>query len=504
MIWAQIFPFVALQFFEGELKSEIEAGLIVSFTVWLSLNIAFFCTIDLAYLHTFFGTMTGPQYTVQCFKEAINDAMRWDAVFTNRISYTKTIHGVVKVWIKENIERWRSENPSWFQVDLIPDDFLPVDVLEAEGGARRKKSILSLREAVGLPPAIIEHNNNNQVQPAEEQPEMLAIEAQKSLATINNEWKKIAEQIYAMKSNNHKSNYLHITRKFDENEALFAQLIERCPRFAIILLFIMEDRFGFRVISVDWTSKMENWKEHECASVGKSVATFIRKRKTGDAAFDAWSLHYPQLNALFMDTPGLGVFLLVFFNNLLRDSIYGTVLRVSVGAFLSILDGATDIYTISTYYKSDKLTWQANAMLAMVSMSIFGQVLIVLAIYQNHPWQTKLKEILICLTFLRPAVDAYRVSTNHEDKMATVEPLKEMMINKSLEVSAKERQGNFFCSENLPFHCFAAWCREHPGLRFAVLRLVKQPRTSGEICSCVDRHFCTNHGLHVSDGFYRL
>jgi len=276
---------------------------------------------------------------------------------------------------------------------------------------------------------------------------MPAIEAQQSLATINNEWKKLAEAIYAMKSNNHKSNYLHITRKFEENEALFAHLIERCPRFPIILSFIMEDRFGFRVISVDWTSKMENWKEHECACVGKSVATFIRKRKTGDAAFDAWSLHYPQLNALFMDTPGLGDFLLVFFNNILRDSIYGTVLRVSVGAFLSMLDGGTDIYTISTYYQSDKLTWQANAMLAMVSINMLGQILTVLANYQNHPWQTKLKEILICLTFLRPAVDAYRVSTNHVDKLSLSNPLQEMMVNKCLEVSerAKENERSFFC-----------------------------------------------------------
>jgi len=151
MVWAQIFPFVALQFFEGELKSEIETGLVVSFTVWLLLNIAFFGIIDLAYLHTFFGTMTAPQYTVQLYKDAKDDAMRWDAVFTNRISYTKPIHGEVKEWVKENIERWRSEKPSWFHVDLIPDDFLPVDVIEAEGGTRRRRrSSISVREIIGL------------------------------------------------------------------------------------------------------------------------------------------------------------------------------------------------------------------------------------------------------------------------------------------------------------------------------------------------------------------
>jgi len=116
-----------------------------------------------------------------------------------------------------------------------------------------------------------------------------------------------------------------------------------------------------------------------------------------------------------------------------------------VGAFLSMLDGGTDIYTISTYYKSDKLTWQANAMLAMLLMNMFGQVLTVLGIYQKHPWQTKVKEILICLTFLRPAVDAYRVSTNHEEKMVKVNPLQEMMINKGTEVSAKVRERtNYF------------------------------------------------------------
>ena len=448
MIWAQVFPFVALQFFEGELKSKIETGLIVSFTVWLLLNIAFFGTIDLAYLPTFFSTMTGPQYAIQLYKEAKDDSVRWNAVFTHRISYTKPIHPEIKEWVKENIEKWRSENPSWFQVDLIPDDFLPVDVFEAEGGARRRRSVLSLREAVGLPPAIIE-SNNDQVHPAEEQAEMPAIEAQQTLAEINNEWTKIAEEIYAMKSNNHKSNYLHITRKIRKFEELFVQLIERCPRFPIILSFIMEERFGFRVKSVDWTSKMENWKEHECACVGKSVATFIRKRKTGDAAFDAWSLHYPQLNALFMDTPGLGVFLLVFFNNLLRDSIYGTVLRVSVGAFLSMLDGGTDIYTISTYYQSEELTWQANAMLAMVSVNMVFQVLTVLSVYRKHSWQTKLKEILICLTFLRPAVDAYRVSTNHEDKMSLGNPFQEMIINKGCEVSERMKEESNFDIHNL-------------------------------------------------------
>ena len=154
---------------------------------------------------------------------------------------------------------------------------------------------------------------------------------------------------------------------------------------------------------------------------------------------EAWRLHYTQLREL-TELEGIESFMVDIFSNLLRDSKWGMILRVSVGALLSMLDAGTDIYTVSTYYMSDKLTWQANAMLVMLSINMLTQILHVLSVYQNHPWPTKLKEILICLTFLRPAVDAYRVSTNYEDKMATVSPLQEMIINKSLEVSERWKE----------------------------------------------------------------
>jgi len=161
--------------------------------------------------------------------------------------------------------------------------------------------------------------------------------------------------------------------------------------------------------------------------------------QTGEAAMEAWRLHYTQLREL-TELEGIDTFMVDIFSNLLRDSKWGMILRVSVGALLSMLDAGTDIYTVSTYYMSDKLTWQANAMLAMISINMLTQILSVLGNYQKHSWQTKLKEILICLTFLRPAVDAYRVSTNHEDKMLTVEPMKEMMINKCVEVSESTKE----------------------------------------------------------------
>ena len=109
--------------------------------------------------------------------------------------------------------------------------------------------------------------------------------------------------------------------------------------------------------------------------------------------------------------------------------MYGLVWRVGVGALLSSVDAATDIYVVGTYY-SEGLNGQANAMLGMISANLLIQILVVLAQYQKKRWTVKLKEALITLLFLRPIVDAYRISTNYNDFESTMDPLTEMMMNK--------------------------------------------------------------------------
>ena len=152
MIWVQALPFVALQYYEGDDAEAIKIFLVCSFCLWLILNIAFFCTIDLDLLGTFVGTITAAQYTVKLFQKGTDDLQKFDAVFTTRSSFTKAIHAEIKEWVRLNIDRWRLEAPEWFDVEQIPDEFLPVEVYEAEGGDRRKRrrSSLSMREMAGL------------------------------------------------------------------------------------------------------------------------------------------------------------------------------------------------------------------------------------------------------------------------------------------------------------------------------------------------------------------
>ena len=70
-------------------------------------------------------------------------------------------------------------------------------------------------------------------------------------------------------------------------------------------------------------------------------------------------------------------------NNTLRDSIYGMIYRVTVGAILSITDGVTDLIVITNYYKNDALVGQAHLLLIIVSVNLFFQLVVVMATYSK-------------------------------------------------------------------------------------------------------------------------
>jgi len=156
VVWAQLFPFVGLQYFTEEnnyrrfTKGAFTVFFVVCLLLWLVLNIIFFCTIDSSYLNTFFGFQTSAQYTCELFTTSSDDYQKFRAVFKNRIDYIDSIHDEVKDWVAGNIDEWKREKPDWFKIEMIPDEYLPEDVFEAEGGDKRRRSSVSLREIVGL------------------------------------------------------------------------------------------------------------------------------------------------------------------------------------------------------------------------------------------------------------------------------------------------------------------------------------------------------------------
>jgi len=114
---------------------------------WFVLNVVFFFTVNSAYIHTFFSLVTGPKYISELFTaEGTGDKEKFKIAFRTRKSYTISIHDKIKQWVASNITDWRRDKPDWFHIEDIADEFLPASIITAEGGAKRRRSSVSVRE----------------------------------------------------------------------------------------------------------------------------------------------------------------------------------------------------------------------------------------------------------------------------------------------------------------------------------------------------------------------
>ena len=172
-----------------------------------------------------------------------------------------------------------------------------------------------------------------------------------------------------------------------------------------------------------------------------------------------------------------------------------------------MLDAVTDLYIISTYYKTVGLHGQANAMLAMIVTNMGIQINIVLNQYKKKSWKVKVKEVLICLFFLRPAVDAHRVSTNYKDAETTLDPLFEMIANKvRLETYVTHQHKNIRAYTLIYLLGRAvqrACMRINPWLCTANLRFDYDTGSYINWSDCVDWNINADYGIRILNDILR-
>jgi len=100
---------------------------------------------------------------------------------------------------------------------------------------------------------------------------------------------------------------------------------------------------------------------------------------------------------------------------LLGEVSWGLKMRVTMGAGLSILDMATDIFVIVGYMGSEKTKGYGWSLLWMIVASMVLQLIIVFVQNKKKPWVIA-KEMLIVVTLMKPAVDCRRVCAGQEMK----------------------------------------------------------------------------------------
>jgi len=110
---------------------------------------------------------------------------------------------------------------------------------------------------------------------------------------------------------------------------------------------------------------------------------------------------------------------------------------------LTTVDTVTDVYMIYLY-KVNGLHFNANTMIAMISISVVIQLLTIPAQYKKKSWAKKLKEGLITLLFLSPFVDAWRVHNKHDDVDHTIDSKTQTIVNKGIELATESIPGCVF------------------------------------------------------------
>jgi len=173
-------------------------------------------------------------------------------------------------------------------------------------------------------------------------------------------------------------------------------------------------------------SIMRKLSEKDAAKIGNSFAMFLLTSTEPKLAVDAWRLENSALQPLFDEHQFFEPMMQTIAKRLLASGNLGLKMRVFMGAFLSVGDLVSDMTVIVSYFQEGR-TGQAYGLISMVMTNLFIQVLIVLAQNSKKNRSEKLREIFFVVTFLKPAVDAYRVATVHEDDQLSVSPLKEMV-----------------------------------------------------------------------------
>ena len=127
---------------------------------------------------------------------------------------------------------------------------------------------------------------------------------------------------------------------------------------------------------------------------------------------------------------------------LLGEVSWGLKMRVTMGAGLSILDMATDVFVIVGYMAEEDTEGYGWSLLGMIVASMVFQLLIVFGQNNKKPW-VMAKEMLIVVTGLKSAVDCKRVCAGQEmEEHHMIDAKTELMFTKGTEMVCESIPGS--------------------------------------------------------------
>ena len=194
-------------------------------------------------------------------------------------------------------------------------------------------------------------------------------------------------------------------------------------------------------IAADMDCKMCDVSVREGRTVGCGLAMALATNLTAEAGVQDWIGRYRCLGELDRAEVWFRPMMNVVGERLLGEVGWGLKMRVIVGAGLSIMDMATDMFMIVKYMGAEETRGYGFSLLWMVSGSILCQLLMVCVQNWRAPKELA-KEVLITFTGLKPAAEAFKVVSGKEmAKHHLFDAKTELVATKSIEMVCENVPG---------------------------------------------------------------
>ena len=152
--------------------------------------------------------------------------------------------------------------------------------------------------------------------------------------------------------------------------------------------------------------------------------------------FNKWISFYPALVEFRDKYPFFKPLMIIIAMEKLHRVTLDKLLFAGSASVGSVMDFATDLYTIVYYFSVGKNS-SAWAMLAFVVTSISIQTFVSIIAHSSSKTQM-LKEIIYTVTLVKPAINEFRVMTNRAPKgHELIDSLQELVMFRTIEIFAE-------------------------------------------------------------------
>ena len=225
-------------------------------------------------------------------------------------------------------------------------------------------------------------------------------------------------------------------RRLFERHAGLKQIAEKHEFFLPMMTRIVENKLRSAAVV---NSQLCSLSKNEGRAIGRGLA--LATNLTAEAGVDEYILKYRSLRELDKTEAWFRPMLNVVGKRLLGEVSWGLKTRVLMGAGLSVMDVATDIFVIVGYMGKEETRGYGYSLMGMVVGSMVLQLLLVFVQHRKRPLKM-LGEMLIVLTGLKPGFDAKHVCSGKEmDENSVMDAKTELLLAKCSEMFCESIPG---------------------------------------------------------------